>query len=324
MSILGKLLALLVIFTTNCFADQASYNLGLQLAEQKREGAANALKNFNLSELPNFTDQPEASKYYGDVMQKSDGLKEAARIEAGKSQAACAVIESFPQRPIYKIDKNAEEMKKSQLIIDDTDGITGVSNPDYSSEQIRKLEVPSTDFEKSISTLSTMGAAQKEFDGRFIFSGKRLTCDNTILGYSSCCRNTGWGQDIGLAHCSDEEKKLGHDKEKGLTIYVGDYCSKKVLGVCTKHRKSYCDFSSKLARIVQEQGRAGQLKIKFGSAKKSNCRGLSPEEMQRIDFSKIDFQEFYTDLQGNMKMPNIDETSKRIENQVKQQYGMQR
>ncbi|XJF46948.1 conjugal transfer protein TraN (plasmid) [Escherichia coli] len=42
-----------------------------------------------------------------------------------------------------------------------------------------------------------------------------------------------------------------------------------MLGVCLQKKRSYCQFDSKLAQIVQQQGRNGQLRISFGSAKQS-------------------------------------------------------
>jgi len=591
-NLLVKILAglLLLIIINNCFADQNSYNEGIRLATQKKQGTQDALKNFNQREFSGFTNNPQESSYYGDATQKHDNLAQATQEATSKSIAAKAIIASFPQRPVYKIDKNEAGIKKSQTIINDAPSIargistkdadckeatqksckedyyqdvcneagrlqkptctkslivavekpliekivtveaearrrgedpvitvdlkTGVitksnapyykanvtptltdtegnelsvkylgavkgrnfvimQHPDssngfkitfwfngkgmlgmrggyalvryqvltyqkpivtehwqsnctwlenFATQKSCKLEnevcsqgkttrtingervtrdcwektyiyncgnsntsdgckplrdkgceqigsqcmkkqgdmcleyqqtfqcsskkcidqkgivcggkffcidgdcsshnyAPNKDFEKSISTLSAMGAAQKDFDEQFIFKGHRATCDNTILGFNNCCRDSGWGQDIHLASCSAEEKKLGNDKEKGLTIYIGEYCSSDFLGVCLEHRKTYCSFGSKLARIVQTQGRSGQLRIGFGDAENTNCRGLTPEEMQKIDFSKVDFSEFYADLNTKMKMPNIDETNKRISDRVKEQYG---
>jgi len=56
-------------------------------------------------------------------------------------------------------------------------------------------------------------------------------------------------------------------------------------------KKTYCCFGSPLARIAAEQGRI-QLGFDFGTAKSPNCRGFTPEEFQKLDFSKIDFSEW--------------------------------
>ena len=49
-----------------------------------------------------------------------------------------------------------------------------------------------------------------------------------------------------------------------------------------------CNFNSKLARIINEQGRP-QLNKGWGSASNPECKGFTPEEFQKLDFSKIDF-----------------------------------
>ncbi|EEY3190913.1 conjugal transfer protein TraN, partial [Escherichia coli] len=111
------------------------------------------------------------------------------------------------------------------------------------------------------------------------------------------------GQDIGLSSCSSDEKALGKAKEKKLTVYVGEYCSKKVLGVCLEKKRGYCVFDSKLARIVQEQGRRGQLDIGFGSGKSPDCRGITVDELQKLDFGVMNFSDFYDDLNAGSDIP---------------------
>jgi conjugal transfer mating pair stabilization protein TraN len=59
-------------------------------------------------------------------------------------------------------------------------------------------------------------------------------------------------------------------------------------------KRSYCQFDSKLAQIVQQQGRNGQLHIGFGGASSPDCRGLRLKN-QRIDFNKLDFTNFMED-----------------------------
>ena len=67
---------------------------------------------------------------------------------------------------------------------------------------------------------------------------------------------------------------------------------------CVQRAESHCCFNSKLARIVQEQGRAQIPSMGgFGTAREPNCRGFRPEEFQAIDFSKIDLSEYFDELQ---------------------------
>ncbi len=64
------------------------------------------------------------------------------------------------------------------------------------------------------------------------FTGQAKFCKKAAAGYSNCCKDSGWGQDIGLAKCSSDEKALAKAKSNKLTVSVGEFCSKKVLGVC--------------------------------------------------------------------------------------------
>ncbi|MGL9716795.1 type-F conjugative transfer system mating-pair stabilization protein TraN, partial [Escherichia coli] len=114
-------------------------------------------------------------------------------------------------------------------------------------------------FGQAVSALAAVAAAGEdvaELNGENVraFTGEAKSCKKFAAGFNNCCKDSGWGQDIGLSSCSSDEKALGKAKEKKLTVYVGEYCSKKVLGVCLEKKRGYCVFDSKLARIVQEQG----------------------------------------------------------------------
>jgi len=115
-----------------------------------------------------------------------------------------------------------------------------------------------------------------------------------VLGFSNCCKDSGWGLDLSLAQCSEQELLLGQKREAGQCHYIGSYCSNKSFFGCLARKNTYCCFNSKLGRIIQEQGRA-QLGIGWGSAKNPECRGFTPQELTSIDFANIDFTEFYAD-----------------------------
>ncbi|MGX5079559.1 type-F conjugative transfer system mating-pair stabilization protein TraN [Enterobacter mori] len=157
------------------------------------------------------------------------------------------------------------------------------------------------------------------------FTGKSMRCRKAFAGFSNCCKDSGWGQDTGLAACDDDEKALGKAKAKKITVSVGERCDKKVLGACIQKSQVYCVFDGKLARIIQEQGRRDQLGVKFGSGDSPNCRGVTVPELQSIDFDKINFSDFYEDLMKNQKIPDtstqVQQIKDRIAAQVNQQGG---
>lgn len=98
--------------------------------------------------------------------------------------------------------------------------------------------------------------------------------------------------------CSESDMNTALTNASGFCVEVGEYCREKwpIVG-CVQRAKSFCCFNSKMARIIQQQGRR-QLKIfnGFGSAKHPECRGFTPEEFQSLDFSKIDLSEYFGDL----------------------------
>ncbi|EGC4561864.1 conjugal transfer protein TraN, partial [Escherichia coli] len=88
------------------------------------------------------------------------------------------------------------------------------------------------------------------------------------------------------------------------------------LGVCLQKKKAYCQFDSKLAQIVQAQGRKGQLGIGFGSGKHPDCRGITVEELQSLKFDRMDFSNFYSDLNAGTTIPSDSELAERVKEQV--------
>lgn len=159
------------------------------------------------------------------------------------------------------------------------------------------------------------------------FTGDKMSCRKAFAGFSNCCKDSGWGADAGLAACNDDELALGKAKAKKVTVSVGERCDKEVLGVCMQKSQVYCVFQGKLARIIQEQGRRDQLKVGFGSGKSPDCRGITVDELQKIDFDRINFSDFYEDLMKSQKIPNSGTMTKlvkdRIAGQVKQQQAQQ-
>lgn len=192
----------------------------------------------------------------------------------------------------------------------------------------RAQQGSNNDFAPVVSALAALAAAGK--DAAAInsvnvraFTGSAKFCKKFAAGFSNCCKDSGWGQDVGLASCSSDEKALGKAKEKKLTVSVGEFCSKKALGVCLEKKRSYCQFDSKLAQIVQQQGRNGQLHIGFGSASSPDCRGITQTELQRIKFDALDFTNFYEDLQNNQNIPDNDVLTRRVQEEIAAQLKAQ-
>ena len=97
--------------------------------------------------------------------------------------------------------------------------------------------------------------------------------------------------------CDAQDLQTALLKASGSCHLVGSYCAKKLpLAGCIQKAYGYCCFNSRLARIIHEQGRS-QLpgfnpQAPFGSPTTPDCRGLTPEEFQALDFGTIDLSEY--------------------------------
>jgi hypothetical protein len=148
------------------------------------------------------------------------------------------------------------------------------------------------------------------------FKGQGMQCTMSAIGFSNCCSDTGWGAGIGLAQCSTEEKQLGLAREAKETHEVGTY-STGTFFLKTNY-DVFCVFSSILSRIIQEQGRE-QLGIGWGTPQNPNCQALTAAQMSSLDFSKMDFSEFYAyaESQANSSLTNR-ETDTSIQQRTQQ------
>ncbi|WP_158307180.1 conjugal transfer protein TraN [Simkania negevensis] len=160
-----------------------------------------------------------------------------------------------------------------------------------------------TDFGEAIATLmAAAGLADQEdpkninFTKESIFSGCESKCRRSFDSdnvFDCCYDGSKQGQGLCIAahlgKCSEEEKGLYRAVRDGKCHYLGKLSGTLV----TKH--IYCCFPTKLARILQEEGRK-QLGLSWGNSKKSRCHGLSFQQLTSLDFSQMDLSEFVRDF----------------------------
>lgn len=171
---------------------------------------------------------------------------------------------------------------------------------------------PNDELMSSVAQLSILKEMQGNLENGFLFKGEDNRCSKSIVNFKDCCGSgKGWGKDIGLASCSAKEKLLNKRRKAGLCHRVGTYCDKKVLGQCVKKKTSYCCFSSKLLKAFQEQGRK-QIGLDWGKPKHPRCRGFTIEEIQRIDFSKLDLREAFEDIMKNFKPGKMGDIGRQV------------
>ncbi len=199
------------------------------------------------------------------------------------------------------------------------DGKEYCMNGDCTDQSYQK----SQDFGKAVAGLSSVSSAGKEIDQTDlkIFTGKPYECSEKSVGFSNCCSEKGWGQDVGLDHCSSAAKELHRARDNSAAIKVGRYCSGSQPFPCLEHSQVYCVFSSKLAKIIQEQGRGKQLRLGFGKAKHPNCSGITAQQLQKINLSEINFDDFINDVSNNYKSPDLNVIRAFIQKNVDQMRG---
>ncbi|HHR6038845.1 TPA: conjugal transfer protein TraN [Providencia alcalifaciens] len=243
---------------------------------------------------------------------------------------ACTVVKTVCTESVAGTCLREQAVFSCQKGLSGTGKMCGVELVCASGECDQIKNDKANSFQKAVSALAAVAAAGEDVAelndvNVRAFTGKRTTCRKAAAGFNNCCKSGGWGSDVGLAHCDSEEKALGKAKQRKLTVYVGSYCSNNVLGVCLQKKEAYCLFDSKLAKIVQEQGRAGQLRISFGSAKNSDCRGTTVDELQAINFDRLNFADFYADLESGSTIPAdqalIDRVKDQIANSLQGQGG---
>jgi len=163
-------------------------------------------------------------------------------------------------------------------------------------------EAANQDLALTASHIGWLEQMANDFDatGNIIFKGETGKCrEDFAQAFQDCCDLHG----ILVDGCTTAERELQSKRQNGLCHYVGRYCSNEIdLGlaeICIQYTDSFCCFKSRLSRIIHEQGRP-QLGIGWGSPESPDCRGFAPFELQAIDFSQIDFSEYYAYIQATV------------------------
>lgn len=99
----------------------------------------------------------------------------------------------------------------------------------------------------------------------------------------------------GYRSCDAEDQQTALQRGERLCHYAGTVCEKKAAGKCITTRQKYVCFNSRLARILNEQGRP-QLGRGWGTPVNPDVRGFTQEELELLDFTQMDLQEFVRDV----------------------------
>ncbi len=217
-----------------------------------------------------------------------------------------------------KVSKEDKEVRVDLIEKDGESSLICKGVPCIDGNCVDKSYLTNGEMMDSVSKLYMASNMKPGKDYNFnLFAGFGSHCYKKVAGHSNCCPDTpkGWGMQLG-AKCTKDEQSLMKLRSKNLCVYVGKE-NKGIMKTVVKHH--FCCFGNILEKVVQVEGRK-QLGINFGSGGSPNCRGLTIEEIGKLDFSKMDFSEFINELMvkftGTYKTPNPQEIASSIENHL--------
>lgn len=118
---------------------------------------------------------------------------------------------------------------------------------------------------------------------------------------------------LGWLECNKDEKVLAIKRGRNLCNYNREWCSSKTFfGACIEKTREYCCFRSTLSKIINKQGR-DQLR------KGAGCDGFTLNELEKLDFSIMDFSEFINEVVP--KDIDVEQRKQSIENKVKASFS---
>jgi conjugal transfer mating pair stabilization protein TraN len=96
-----------------------------------------------------------------------------------------------------------------------------------------------------------------------------------------------------------------HDDAQNC-LFVGTACTPDSFGACISRDRVLCCFNAPLSRLAQGAA-AGHFGRDFGTVETPNCRGLSGGEIQALDWSTVDLEQWTTILGTTERLPEPDD-----------------
>jgi conjugal transfer mating pair stabilization protein TraN len=169
-------------------------------------------------------------------------------------------------------------------------------------DQYKTTQNNTGDFMKAASYLAMMEDMKNNFDPAnvTIWKGEFKECsvNKTLIGSDQCC--TGGSGTINTMgkKCNPTEERINQARNDKTASFLRswDECTQEVAGVCVNELTHYefCLWPSKLARIVQDQGRP-----MLGQRVWKPCPGFKlqdPNELMGLDWNRIDLSDYFTDV----------------------------
>ena len=251
--------------------------------------------------IPKFTSSPRESSLQPNAGDNDKLLQQEANVRLNQEDTARFVMTEEQHR--IKITPNSIEIAAADRLIENSEAQTSSVGCADGKCDLTSADV-SDDLNEGVSRLGAVaGTAQAVATNQVqsqqpaIFRGVMQECEKYMWGMRDCCTDNGFLE--GLINCPRELQILQQAKREHRVVYVGHYKPHRFS--TTRYR--YCVFPTKLAGIVQIQGRYTQLGIGFGSVWHPDCRGVTPEELERINFKALDLSEMVAELVGKKNVP---------------------
>lgn len=293
-----KALLLLLLFAHGA----SNANPSTDSAIAARAQAMQSMQVFHPQDvIPKFTETPRESSLQPNVSDNDKLLQQEANVRLNQEDTARFVITEEQRRS--KITPNPTEIAATDRLIESSGTQTPAVGCADGKCDLAAADV-SDDINEGVSRLGAIAgtaqdvaANQVHSQQAAIFRGVYQECEKYPLGFRDCCTDSGsldW-----LINCPWQLQQLQKAKLEHRAVYLGHY---------KPHRFSathygFCVFPTKLAGIVQIQGRYTQLGIGFGSIWHPDCRGVTPEELERINFKALDLNEMMAELVGKKNVP---------------------
>jgi hypothetical protein len=171
------------------------------------------------------------------------------------------------------------------------------------SSAFKEYEKANNEIASSIAQLEMLSNIRKglvdennlKFD---VFGSTPRKCHDKTAVHSNCCDDSGFLKKTGFASCSEDQRNLASERRANKCEDLGYYCASKsnditkITGKCLRESRTFCCFPTILSKLIR-LGARDQLGKGFGSAEHPQCGGLTLEQIESLDFSLIDFQEFF-------------------------------
>lgn len=253
--------------------------------------------------ISNFTPTPRESSLQPNVGDNDELLQQAANVRLNQEDTARFVRSEEHRRAKITPNPQSIEITSAENLLASNNTYPAVVGCSDGSCDLTLAEV-SDDINEGVSRLGAVAGTAEEVASNqvqtqqpAIFRGAMQECEKYMLGLRDCCTDDGLLE--GIINCPRELQILQKAKREHRVVYLGHYKPHRFS--TTRYR--YCVFPTKLAGIVQIQGRYMQLGIGFGGVWHPDCRGVTPEELERINFKALDLNAMLAELIGQKHVP---------------------